>query len=209
MNGFLITFEGIDFSGKSIQANLLKEQLLAQNLPVIILREPGGTEISEKVREVLLDSQHDKMCAKTELLLYSAARAQMVQECVIQHLQKDCIVICDRYFDSTTAYQGYGRKIDLDFIDKLHNFVTQGIKPHLTFLIDLEPKETLARKKVSKIIMDRLEQENLQFHQRVREGYLKIARTESYRFIIIDGLQSIDEIAAQIFNHTKSRLNIR
>ncbi len=208
MKGFLITFEGIDFSGKSVQANLLKEQLLAQSLPVLFLREPGGTEISEKVREVLLDTQHDKMCAKAEVLLYSAARAQMVDECIIPHLKKGSIVICDRYFDSTTAYQGFGRKINLDFIDKLHKFVTRGVNPDLTFLIDLDPEKTLERKNISKVKIDRLEKENLQFHQRVRKGYLKIAQSESHRFITIDGSQTISTIQKQIFNHTKTRFNL-
>lgn len=204
--GLLISFEGIDFSGKSVQANLLHDKLLTLELPVLFLREPGGTEISERIREVLLDTKHAKMTAKTELLLYSAARAQMVNECVVPHLDKGRVVICDRFYDSTTAYQGGGRQIDLDFIKKIHKFVTEGIKPDLTLLIDLEPEEALRRKNLNKLQTDRLEKEDLEFHQRVRNGYLNIAAEEPDRVVIIDGSRAIDVIHEDIFRHVKTRL---
>jgi len=205
MQGNLITFEGIDFSGKSVQANLLLGALKDRNLPVLFLREPGGTEISEKIRAVLLDNANHKMSAMTEVLLYSAARAQMVRESIIPHLEKGFVVICDRYFDSTTAYQGFGRKIDLDFIKKLNSFATEELVPDLTFLIDLDPEIALQRKKTD---LDRLEKEDLEFHQRVRNGYLEIARPNPERFVIIDGKQSIEVIQDEIFMEVKSKLAI-
>ena len=205
MQGTLITFEGIDFSGKSVQANLLHGALKDRKLPVLFLREPGGTEISEKIRAVLLDNANHKMSAMTEVLLYSAARAQMVRESIIPHLEKGFVVICDRYFDSTTAYQGFGRKIDLDFIKKLNSFATEELVPDLTFLIDLDPEIALQRKKTD---LDRLEKEDLEFHQRVRNGYLEIARPNTERFVIIDGKQSIEVIQDEIFMEVKSKLAI-
>lgn len=207
MGGMLITFEGIDFSGKSVQARLLQEKLVQQKYSVLLLREPGGTTISEKIRDVLLDTDHAEMYAKTELLLYAAARAQMVQERILPFLNDGGIVICDRYFDSTTAYQGYGRQIDLEFINKLHIFVTQGVNPDLTFLFDLDPQNTSERKKLSNVRMDRLDKENVDFQMRVRKGYLKIAQAEPQRYVIIDGSQSIAAIQKEIYDHTKSKLN--
>jgi len=203
MQGNLITFEGIDFSGKSVQANLLHGALKDRKLPVLILREPGGTEISEKIRSVLLDNANHKMSAMTEVLLYSAARAQMVRENILPNLEKGTVVICDRYFDSTTAYQGFGRRIDLDFIKKLNNFATEEVVPDLTFLIDLDPKIALQRTKTD---LDRLEKEDSEFHQRVRKGYLEIARSNPDRFVVIDGTQSIEAIQDEIFMKIKLKL---
>jgi len=205
MQGTLITFEGIDFSGKSVQANLLLEALKARKLPALFLREPGGTEISEKIRTVLLDNENHKMSAITEVLLYSAARAQMVRENIIPNLEKSSIVICDRYFDSTTAYQGFGRKIDLDFIKKLNSFATEELVPGLTFLIDLDPEIALQRTKTD---LDRLEKEDSEFHRRVRNGYLEIARSNPDRFVIVDGTQSIEAIQDEIFMEVKSKLSL-
>jgi len=205
MQGTLITFEGIDFSGKSVQANLLLGALKDRKLPVLFLREPGGTEISEKIRTVLLDNTNHKMSAITEVLLYSAARAQMVRENIIPNLEKSSIVICDRYFDSTTAYQGFGRKIDLDFIKKLNSFATEELVPGLTFLIDLDPEIALQRTKTD---LDRLEKEDSEFHRRVRNGYLEIARSNPDRFVIVDGTQSIEAIQDEIFMEVKSKLSL-
>ncbi|MFQ5638163.1 MAG: dTMP kinase [bacterium] len=207
MKGFLITFEGIDSSGKSVQANLLKERLLSKNLPVIFLREPGGTEISERIREVLLDTKHQEMDRKTELLLYSAARSQVVAERIIPHLQQAGIVICDRLYDSTTAYQGYGRQIDLGFIKKIHNFVTEGITPDLTFLIDLDPAEATKRKAKSGMRIDRLEGEKKAFHERVRSGYLKIAEQEPERFVIVDGARAVSVIHEEIYQFVRRKID--
>lgn len=208
MNGFLISFEGLDFSGKSLQANFLKESLLARKLPVAFFREPGGTEISERIREVLLDTKNLGMHPETEVLLYSAARAQIVSEGIIPHLTRGGIVICDRFYDSTTAYQGYGRQIDLNFIKKMNIFATKHVKPDLTFLLDLDPASALKRSEKGNETLDRLESETLEFHTRVREGYLRIARAEKQRFVVIDGKQSIEAIRNQIFDCVKNKLQL-
>lgn len=204
--GTLITFEGIDFSGKSVQAQLLKEELESHNLPVTFLREPGGTPISEKIRDLLLDSSHEDMSPETEVLLYSAARAQMVRERIAPKLEKGEVVICDRYFDSTTVYQGYGREINLDFIKKLNKFVVLGILPDLTFLLDLEP-DAAARRHPGRDL-DRLEREESGFHQRVRAGYLKLAREEKERFVVIDGTRPVEDIQKEIIETVRETVRL-
>ncbi|MFQ5707005.1 MAG: dTMP kinase [bacterium] len=209
MKGLLISFEGIDFSGKSVQANLLKQRLLSEGRPVQFLREPGGTEISERLRDVVLDTKHYTMSPLTEVLLYSAARAQMVEEQVLPNLSKGVVVICDRFYDSTTAYQGYGRSIDLDFIAQLNQRVTRGCKPDLTFLLDLHPETVLKRKLASAKSLDRLEQEDVDFHLKVRQGYLTIARNDSKRFVVLDGEKSIETIQEEIYQRVKSKLRSR
>ncbi len=206
MAGLFISFEGIDFSGKSVQANLLKADLERRGWPVLLLREPGGTEISERIRDVLLDKGHGNMDARTELLLYCAARAQLVRERIAPHLKQNGVVICDRYHDSTTAYQGYGRQIDLRFIEEIHNFAIEGVKPDVTFLIDLEPRAALQRKTANRLQGDRLEQEDLTFHQRVRNGYLEIAKAEPQRFVILDGARAVEAIQKEIRQHVLARL---
>ncbi|MFQ5651115.1 MAG: dTMP kinase [bacterium] len=208
MQGTLINFEGVDFSGKSVQARLLHEQLTKLNIPVVLLREPGGTQISEKIRAVVLDKENHSMTAQAELLLYSAARTQMVSEEVIPNLEAGKVVICDRYYDSTLAYQGYGRGIDLDFIKKLNIFVTYGIKPDLTFLVDLAPEVALQRNEAKARALDRLEQEEMEFHHRVRQGYLEMANSppDKARFVVIDGAQSVEAIQKKIFEIVKKRL---
>ncbi|RMF63220.1 MAG: dTMP kinase [Calditrichaeota bacterium] len=208
MKGVLISFEGIDFSGKSVQANLLKENLVRKGFSVILLREPGGTEISEKIREVLLDKGNDGMVDRTEVLLYSAARAQMVAERVVPHLKRGGVVICDRYFDSTTAYQGYGREIDLDFIKQLHKFAIQDIVPDITFLIDIDLEEAVRRSEQGGHRLDRLEQEGEEFRERVRAGYLAVAEEEPERFVVVDGRRSVAEIQEEILSHVKKKLKI-
>lgn len=208
MKGLLISFEGIDFSGKSLQANLLREKLVKKGYDVLFLREPGGTEISEQIREVLLNTVNQKMSAITEVLLYSAARAQMVEERVIPHLQKNGVVICDRYYDSTTAYQGYGRGLDLDFIEKLNTFATKGVRPHVTYLLDLKPELAQLRKDPGREPLDRMEQEDADFHKRVRQGYLKVAQSEKDRFVVIDGTQAVEKIHEQILEVLRSKFQI-
>jgi len=208
MKGHLITFEGIDFSGKSVQATLLADALRKHALSVTLLREPGGTEISEKIRALLLDVANADMGDVTELLLYSAARAQIVSECVIPHLEQGDVVVCDRYYDSTTAYQGYGRELDLTFVAQLNAFATKSVTPDVTFLIDLSPDAALKRKQSQRGELDRLEQEHLLFHKRVRAGYLEIARAEPQRFHVIDGEQAIDEIQSEVLTVVRSRLNL-
>lgn len=207
-DGKLITFEGIDFSGKSDQAVLLRDRLASEGYAVHLLREPGGTKISERIRALLLDNGNAEMVKEAELLLYSAARTQMVAERILPLLRQGHIVICDRYYDSTTAYQGYAREIDLEFIHKLNNFVTHATRPDLTLLLDIDPEVAFRRKRAKETKLDRLEKENLSFHHQVRGAFLEIAKsnTEMDRFIIVDGDRPISVIHNEVCNYVKNRL---
>jgi dTMP kinase len=195
-----ISFEGIDFSGKSTQIELLKDYLVEHNKKVEILREPGGNEISEKVRRILLDNKHEKMFAEAELLLFSASRAQLVREKIRPYLQKGIYVISDRFHDSSTAYQGYGRGIPIEVVMKIHDLAIGDTIPDLTFFIDIPVGIANERKKKkSKVKLDRIELADIEFYNRVRSGYLEIARREE-RFKVIDGTQNIETIQNQIIS---------
>jgi len=195
-----ITFEGIDFSGKSTQIELLKDHLVDHNKKVEILREPGGTEISEKVRRILLDNKNEKMFAEAELLLFSASRAQLVREKIRPYLQKGIYVILDRFHDSSTAYQGYGRGIPIEVVKKVHELAIGDTSPDLTLFIDIPVGIANERKKKKlKVKLDRIELADMEFYNRVRNGYLEIARQEE-RFKVIDGTQTIETIQNQIIS---------
>jgi len=195
-----ISFEGIDFSGKSTQLELLKDYLVEHNKKVEILREPGGTEISEKIRNILLDTKNLVMFAEAELLLFSASRAQLVREKILPYLQKGIYVLSDRFHDSSTAYQGYGRGVPLDIVNQVHNLAIGETIPELTFFIDIPVGiANERRKKKSKGKLDRIELSEIEFYNRVRSGYLEIARKEE-RFKVIDGTQTIETIQNQIIS---------
>ena len=195
-----ISFEGIDFSGKSTQIELLKDYLVDHNKKVEILREPGGTEISEKVRKILLDNKNEKMIAEAELLLFSASRAQLVREKIRPYLDKGIYVISDRFHDSSTAYQGYGRGISIEVVMKVHELAIGDTIPDLTFFIDIPVGIANERKKKkNKVKLDRIEVADIEFYNRVRSGYLEIARKEE-RFKVIDGTQTIETIQNQIIS---------
>jgi len=195
-----ISFEGIDFSGKSTQLELLKDHLIEHNKKVEILREPGGTEISEKIRRILLDNKNEEMVAEAELFLFSASRAQLVREKILPYLEKGIYVITDRFHDSSTAYQGYGRGIPLEVVNKIHQLAIGETIPDLTFFIDIPVGiANERRKKKSKIKLDRIEIADSEFYNRVRNGYLEIARKEE-RFKVIDGTQTIETIQNQIIS---------
>ena len=195
-----ISFEGIDFSGKSTQIELLKDYLEDHNKKVEILREPGGTEISEKVRRILLDNKNEKMFAEAELFLFSASRAQMVREKIRPYVEKGIYVISDRFHDSSTAYQGYGRGINLDEVKMIHQLAIGDTIPDLTFFIDIPVGiANERRKKKSKVKLDRIEVGDSEFYNRVRNGYLEIARQEE-RFKVIDGTQTIETIQNQVIS---------
>ena len=178
MKGKLITFEGSEGSGKSTQIDFVYRYLRRHNKAVILVREPGGVKISEKIRSILLDPAHKGMCPESETLLYMAARAQLVHEVIAPALNKGKIVLCDRFLDSTVVYQGYGCRVDLSLIDTVGRFATRRIKPDLTFLFDIEVKKGLARIKRKK---DRIEKRSLAYHNRVRGGYRALARREKKR----------------------------
>ena len=197
-NGLFITFEGIDASGKSLQAKLLQEKLENAGQSVILIRDPGTTKISEKVRAILLDVAHAEMSPWTELLLYEAARAQMVKETILPAIEKGKVVLCDRFYDSTTAYQGYGRQLDLDLVTKANQIGSGGLVPDLTFIIDLSPQLAAERKAAANMEADRLEAEHVDFHNRVAAGYRQIALAEPARTILVNGDRQIDVIHAEI-----------
>ena len=195
-----ISFEGIDFCGKSTQIELLKDYLIEKNKKVEILREPGGTELSEKIRVMLLDNKNSSMSAETELLLFSASRAQLVREKIRPYLQKGYYVISDRFHDSSTAYQGYGRGIPIEKVRQVHKLAIGDTIPEITFFIDIPVGVANERKKKkSKGKLDRIELADIEFYNRVRNGYLEIASKED-RFKVVDGTQTIENINNQIIS---------
>jgi dTMP kinase len=206
MDLMLITFEGLDYSGKSTQIQLLSSRLAKEGKRTLVLREPGGTGIGEKIRSILLDKKNGIMTETTEILLFEASRAQLTLEVIIPALKDGTIVICDRYFDSTTVYQGYGRGIAMDFIDTINRFATAAILPDLTFFLDIPVEEIGRRMKAANTAGDRMESNDAAFYTRVRDGYLKIAKTEK-RFRVIDGLQPVQELHDRIWNDTMKSLN--
>jgi len=189
-----ITFEGLDFCGKSTQVELLKEYLESRDKEVKVIREPGGTLISEKVRNILLDRNNAEMVDETELLLFSASRSQLVRETIIPALEKGIYVVSDRFHDSSIVYQGFGRGLPLKFVVDLQNFVIDGAQPDITFFLDIPIEEVLRRKlKLKPDELDRIEVSKKEFYEKVREGYLYLARNEK-RYSVIDGQKSIEEI---------------
>ena len=194
-----ISFEGLDFSGKSGQAAVLIERLRQMNLPVHLLREPGGTVISEKIREIILDTGHAEMHPRAEILLYSAARTQLVHQKIIPLLEKGEYVIADRFFDSTTAYQGYGRGLDIEFVASLNRFATSALFPFKTLLIDISPQEARRRRELAARESDRLENEDVAFYQTIRDGFLELAAHDPQRYLIIDGQRPFDDVSADIW----------
>jgi dTMP kinase len=201
-----ITLEGPDGSGKTSQVSPLSDFLTQQGFPVIITREPGGTAIGDQVRQILGDLQNTKMHPRTETLLFLSARAQLVEQVIKPHLKNGYIVLCDRYADSTMAYQGYGHQNDLKQIESLINFATGGLKPELTLLLDLDVEEGL-RRKVHGREWNRLDAYSLEFHQRVRQGYLKLAAAEPARWVKIDAGLPAEEVQEDIRKAVISRLN--
>jgi len=203
-----ISFEGIDFSGKSTQIRLLKEYLEKRGFRVYVLREPGGTEISERIRQILLDKNHSEMSRWTEIFLYSAARAQLVQQKIIPLLGEGYFVIADRYVDSTTAYQGYGRGIDLEIVTTINRAATSGVMPHLTFFMDLNPQEAYRRRRSDSRSTDRLEEAGREFFERIYNGYLQMAKQDTQRFVILDAMQPIQQIQQKIITVLNSKINL-
>ncbi|MBU2492627.1 MAG: dTMP kinase [Bacteroidetes bacterium] len=193
-----ITFEGLDFCGKSTQVVLLVKYLEERNKTVKVIREPGGTLISEQVRKILLEKKNSEMFDETELLLFSSSRAQLVREVIIPDLKKGIFLISDRFHDSTTAYQAFGRGLNQNFIKSLNKFVIENALPDITFFIDIPLDEIEKRKaKVKKNKLDRIEISERKFYENVRDGYLKLADEEK-RFKVINGSKSIEEIHQDI-----------
>jgi dTMP kinase len=197
--GLFITFEGPEGSGKTTQIRLLTQWLSDHGLDVLTTREPGGTRIGEAIREVLLSPAHTEMCAEAEILLFSAARAQIVRETLQPHLIRGGVVLCDRFADSTLAYQGYGRLLDLDTLRQITLFATGGLVPALTICLDLPVVAGLRRKQGGdQAEWNRMERERLDFQERVRLGYLALAAAEPQRWFVLDALRAIEVIQAEI-----------
>ena len=205
MKGKLITFEGIDGCGKSTQVALLEEYLSGRGLDVLVLREPGGTEISERIRGILLDRNSGEMTALTELFLYLAARAQIVTEVMKVAVDEGKWVICDRFTDSSVAYQGYGRGISHSYIDSLNRSAAGTMIPDLTVILNISPEQVIARLG-TKIESDRLESEDSSFKQRVYEGFLQIGELYPERCVVLDGTPGIDEIKKNVIEVVELRL---
>ncbi len=201
--GKFITFEGIDGCGKSTQVKMLVEKLEKLKMDVITIREPGGTRISESIRDILLYRDTHELSERTEALLMTASRAQLTKEIILPALKKGTWVIADRYADSTLAYQGGGRQIDIDKLEKLNQFATYDTIPDLTFFIDILPNEGVKRQKTK---LDRIEQAGVDFQSGVRDQYLKLAKKYSDRIIIIDGQEDIDAIHKNIWKEFEQKM---
>lgn len=208
MEGIFITIEGGDGSGKSTQIDLLMAYFDEQGYEVLLTREPGGTVISEKIREIILNKDHMEMADMTEALLYAASRAQHVQEFIIPNVQKGKVVICDRYVDSSVVYQGYARGLGIDAIEEINHYATLGLTPNLTILLDLPAEIGLTRKK-NQQALDRLELASDSFHMKVSEGYRILAKRHKDRILSVDATQSIEAIHDVIIKAIKEIISTK
>ena len=205
-HGHLITFEGHEGGGKSTQANLLAELLRARGIEVVTTREPGGTPTGEIIRDLLQnDLSREPLCDATEALLFCASRAQLCRNVLAPALERGAWVVLDRFTDSTLAYQGFGRGFDVATLRRLNDFATGPVRPALTLLLDLPVEEGLGRALERSGKKDRIEQAPLDFHRRLREGYLELAREEPGRFAVIDASKPVPEVAAAIRDLVEAR----
>lgn len=191
--GFFITAEGMDGSGKTTQIKNMQEYLSAMGCEILLTREPGGTRISESIRSVILNPEYTEMTDTTELMLYSAARAQLVEQQIKPSMEKGVTVICDRYVDSFYAYQGFGRGLDIGRLKKITDMAVSGLMPDITFFFDLDP-ETALKRRFAATQSDRIENEMLDFHKRVYKGYKEIAASDPQRIKVIDASKSPEEV---------------
>lgn len=206
----LITFEGPEGSGKTTQTQALHRYLRGQGYEVLVTREPGGTAIGDQIRRILLDPQNQDMLPEAEILLFSASRAQLVGQVIRPALQRGAIVICDRFADSTLAYQGYGRGLDLDRLRMITELATGGLVPDLTIYLDLDVEEGLRRKRLEEPedhdSWNRLDRQAVEFYQRVRQGYLELATAEPERWLVVDGSQPAAVIQERVREEVCGRL---
>jgi dTMP kinase len=202
-----ITFEGPDGSGKTTQIHMLKLALLDAGKPVLATREPGGTRLGNAIRNLLLDIDHTEMAARTETLLFNAARAQLVDEVIRPALAAGQVVLCDRYADSTLAYQGYGHAQSLADLQMLIDYATAGLTPDLTIYLDIEPEDGLRRKQSAETPeWNRLDAKKVAFHHKVRNGYLQLAAQEPHRWFVINAMQPVEQIHREIVSVVENRL---
>ena len=209
MRGTFITFEGPEGGGKSTHVKELAEQLRAEGRTVLVTREPGGTRLAESIRGLVREEIEDPPVTRSEVLLFLAARAQVVSQVIRPALERGDWVICDRFADSTFAYQGYGRGIDVALLKRLNDFATEGLKPDLTILLDVPPETSkarlAARQAATATSADRIEQAGETFHRRLREGFLELAKAEPDRFAIIDSSGPREDVSAQILKAVHDR----
>ena len=194
-----VTFEGPEGSGKTTLCTKLKSFLTNEGYDVVLVREPGGTEIGDQVRRVLLDQDNTSMYPEAEFLLFSASRAQLIREIIIPRLKSGAVVLCDRFLDSSLAYQGYGHQIDVDVLRNISQFVTDEIEPDLTVLLDIHPRDGLNRRKQDPNTWNRLDAYSVAFHERVRVGFLRLAE-QSKRWKMVDARQSEEDIFDEVSN---------
>ncbi len=200
----LITFEGCEGCGKSTQSTLLKEYLTETNQAFIYAREPGGTEISEKIRSVILDKENSAMTAECEALLYAASRAQLIKQVILPSLKEGKIVILDRYIDSSLAYQAYARELTYDFVAKVNSYAMENCMPDVTIFLDVPPEKAFLRKGGADK-SDRMELESLQFHNKVYEGYLKLAEMFPNRFVRFADCGGVEHMHALIIEFLRQK----
>jgi len=207
-SGKLISFEGSEGSGKSTQIARLAAHFQKTQREVVTTREPGGTEIGEQIRNIIVhNSKGDEMCAETELLLFTAARAQLVREVIAPAIMRGAIVLSDRFLDSSPVYQGIGRNLAADPVARINRFAVGNVMPDLTVVIDVPTEVSLARlKQRASDLPDRMERENLDFYTKVREGYLVLAQGMPERFLVVDGTKSAESIEKKIWTEVQARL---
>lgn len=207
--GRLISFEGSEGAGKSTQISRLAAHFQKAKRDVVTVREPGGTELGEQIRNIIVhNSKGDEMCAETELLLFAAARAQLAREVIAPALIAGKIVLSDRYLDSSTVYQGIARNLAADPVAQINHFAIGNVMPNLTVVIDVPTEVSLKRlKQRASDLPDRMERENVDFYKKVREGYLVLAKGMPERFIVVDGTKSADAIEKKIWSEIKARLD--
>lgn len=203
-----ITFEGPEGSGKSTQIQLAYQLLQSCHVQVLLTREPGGTAIGDQIRETVHHVENGLMSPVTELLLYSASRAQLVSQVIQPALAANQVVLCDRFADSTLAYQGYGRQLDMTMLEDITHYATGGLKPDLTLLFDIDVRAGINRRTTGGEEMNRLDLESINFHERVRLGYHQLARQEPDRWVLINAERSVEEIAADVKHILKTRLSL-
>ena len=205
-SSFFISFEGIDGCGKSTQVKLLSKKMKSKSIDTVMVREPGGNTISEDIRKILLNNEFFNMSSRTEALLMAASRSQLTRDIIIPSLEKGSLIIADRYSDSTLAYQGGGRGIDVEWLISLNRFATYNTKPNLTIYLDVEVEEGLRRRKIKN--SDRLESLGFEFQEKVRNQYIKLVKLFPERIVSINGMQSTEEICKEIWKIIINRIDL-
>ncbi len=208
MSGLFITMEGTDGAGKTTQINMLRDYFINKGYKVVCTREPGGTPISEKIREIILDKNNGEMCDITEALLYAAARAQHVRDVILPALNEGGVVISDRFLDSNLVYQGFARSMGERLIKNINRYAVGDLEPDITFFLKLKPEDGIARKE-KQAELDRMEAESFNFHQRVYDGYVHLSRKNKSRIKTIDALMSVEDIHNAIVEGVEKLLKSR